>query len=375
MARPALSLLALTLTVPLAAQTPGLYYPEPPASSFRVTREISYGTSDTGSLRMDLYRPAGSRGRNPGLVFHTIGSHRGNPGYASWARIAASQGIVAVLADLRVDSVAQDFQTLLAHLSAHGATYGLDTASLVVFGASNNGFNVFPVAQNPEERRVKGVVMYYSGSDVRQLRQDLPVLYVRAGLDRPFVNASIDSVIARALTQNAPVTVINHASGHHSFETTDDDALTRDLVDQTLAFVKRVTAPGHREAITRGAGYARAAGYSAAGDFSNAAKAYSELLQHRPEDPRLRLSYGEALLGDGQFEKACDEFETLKGKGLGPRDLGLPAARACLQKGDPEAAMAWLASIPQRFLPGRVREEAVFAPLLSRPDFQALFRP
>lgn len=80
------------------------------------------------------------------------------------------------------------------------------------------------------------------------------------------------------------------------------------------------------------------------------------------------------MLGDAQYTTACVEFEKVKGKGLGPRDLGLPAARACLQKGDPDAAIAWLRTIPQRFLPPSVEKDAVFAPLQNREDFRALFK-
>jgi hypothetical protein len=102
---------------------------------------------------------------------------------------------------------------------------------------------------------------------------------------------------------------------------------------------------------------------------------YAGLVASRTDDSTLRLAYGEALLGDGQYAAACDELEKLKGKGLGPRDLGLPAARACMQKGDPEAAIAWLRTIPQRFLPRDIEKDPVFAPLHGRPDFKALFQP
>ena len=112
-----------------------------------------------------------------------------------------------------------------------------------------------------------------------------------------------------------------------------------------------------------------------AGKFGEAAKTYASLVASRPDEPTLLLAYGEALLGDKQFADACAEFEKLKGKGLGYRDLGLPAARACMQKGDPDAAMAWLRSIPLRFLPPSVAKETVFASLQERAEFQALFQP
>jgi hypothetical protein len=44
-----------------------------------------------------------------------------------------------------------------------------------------------------------------------------------------------------------------------------------------------------------------------------------------------------------------------------------------MRKGDADAAVAWLRSIPTRFLPTAVRDEPVFAPLRERADFRALF--
>ena len=53
----------------------------------------------------------------------------------------------------------------------------------------------------------------------------------------------------------------------------------------------------------------------------------------------------------------------------------MPAARACMQKGDGDAAIAWLKSIPQRFLPREIEKDPVFAPVRDRAEFKALFRP
>lgn len=373
MRSPSCGLVLLALTAPLAAQHPGVFYPEPSASAYSVTRDIRYATVDTTTLRMDVYRPARATTSSPALVFFTLNTQRANPGYASWARIAAAQGLVAVLADLRVTEGKDDFRTLLTHLTERARDYGIDTSAVAVYGASNNGFNAMPVVQDPRETRVKASIIYYSGGDVTQFRRDLPVLYIRSGLDRPFVNASIDSTIARALAQNAPMTIINFPAGHHGFETSNDDAITRDLIDQTIAFIKRVTAPAYRAALLAGVDDATAAMYVSSGEFTSATEVFARLVARRPDDAPLRLSYGTALLGAQHFAAACAEFEKLKGKGLGARDLGLPAAAACLQNGDPEGAMAWLESIPKPYLPVRVKDDPTFAPLKERADFKALF--
>jgi dienelactone hydrolase len=369
-----LIILAVTIAAPVGAQNARIFYPAPPASAVSVSRNVQYAAVDTGALRMDVYRPnTGSAARSPVLVFFTTGSQRAN--YAGLGRIAASKGIVAVLGDLRSDSLARDFRTMLTAVMSRAAMYGIDTARIAVFGASNGASNSFPVVQDSLETRIKASVMYYGGAEVTRFRRDLPVLYVRAGLDRPLVNASVDSGIMRALAANAPITVINYSGGHHSFEGTDDNIITRDLIDQTIDFVKRVTAPAYRADLVASVGYATAAAQVAASDFRAAAATYATLVARKPDDAHLRLSYGESLLADRQFEAACGEFEKLKGKGLGPRDLGLPAARACLQKGDVGLALAWLSSIPKPFLPARVKDEPVFAALRDRPEFMKLFDP
>ena len=369
-----LIILALVVASPSRAQNAGIFYPAPPASSVSVTRDVQYMAADTGVLRMDVYRPtARSATKNPVLVFFTTGSQRAN--YAGFGRIVASKGIVAVLGGLRSDSLARDFRSMLSAVVARAAEYGIDTARIAVFGASNGGFNAFPVAQDSLESRIKASVMYYSGAEVARFRRDLPVLYIRAGLDRPFVNASIDSVVMRALAANAPITVINYSGGHHGFEGTDEGAITRDLIEQTVDFVKRVTAPAYRAELVASVAYATAAAEVAAGNFRAASATYATLVARKPEDAQLRLSYGKSLLADRQFAAACSEFEKLKGKGLGPRDLGLSAAQACLQKGDATLALAWLSSIPKQYLPARVKDDPVFAPLRERPEFVMLFDP
>lgn len=361
----------------IQAQEPKLAFP-PPAADVVVDRDVRFGTSGTTALMMDVYhRPRSANDARPVLIFfnHATGADRSNRFYAAWARTAASRGLVAILPDLRGGSDPEDFQALLAHLSVHAAELGVDPDAVAVYAASGNVFTAFPLLEDPKQTAVKAAVIYYGTAPITQFRLDLPVLYVRAGLDRPSVNQGITTLAATAISQNAPVTLLNHPTGYHGFELFNDDDATRDVIEQTIEFVKRTTARSYRTALRGGLAEAEAAGRMLTGDFRQAASIYAELVRARPEDARLRLSYGEALLGDGHYDTACSEFESLKGKGLGYRDLGLPAARACMQKGDAEAAIAWLKSIPSRFLPPELEREATFASLQGRADFRALFRP
>ena len=358
-----------------AAQDPQIAL-RPASPNVLVTKNVEVGRVDTMTLRMDVYRPAGAASRpRPALIFFNsaTGADRSDRFYTGWARAAASRGLIAILPDLRFGSQAADFQALMVYLTSRGAALGIDREAIAVYAGSGNVYSAFPIVEDPKQTAVKAAVMYYGTGPVTDFRLDLPVLYVRAGLDRPSVNQEITALASRAVAQNAPVTLLNNASGYHGFEMFNDDDATRDVMERTLDFVRRATSPSFQTAMRRGLPEATAAGFIQTGNFAKATPIYAQLVASRPNDTRLRLSYGESLLGNAQYSEACAEFEKLKGKGLGYRDLGLPAARACMQKGDAEAAIAWLKSIPSRFLPSTIQDDAVFAALKSREDFRALF--
>lgn len=360
-----------------SAQEMRFLYPAPAAGALAISRDVPYGTSADVPLKMDVYRPAAPAGAVPALIFFNTasGPQRQNAFYSGWAQAAASKGIAGIVPDLRQGNQAQDFQLLIAHLTSRATDYGIDREAIAVYAGSGNVFTALPILQDPRQTGIRAAVMYYGSADVKAFRLDLPVLYVRAGLDRPGVNRAISELVSRGVAQNAPITLLNHPTGHHAFEIFDDDEATREIIERTLEFVKRATAAAYQAALRRAIPEATAAGYVIGGNFGQAATLYAKLVSERPDDPRLRLAYGEALLGDRQYAASCAELEKLKGKGLGPRDLGLPAARACLLKGDQEAAIAWLRTIPARFLPADVQTDPAFAPLAERADFRALFQP
>ena len=374
--RAAALLIGLVMPHTAGAQS-AFYYPAPAPGAVTTTKDVAYGTSGSVTLLMDVYRPARAAGTAPALIFfnQSVGAQRSAfTFYVRWGETAAMNGLVAIVPDLRPASAAADFQILIAHVTSHAAEYGIDPTAIAVYAGSGNVFTALPALQDPALTSVKAAVMYYGMANVKSFRLDLPLLLVRAGLDRPAVNAGMTTLAAAAVAQNAPVTVLNHPTGAHAFESVNDDDMTRVVINQTIDFVKRATSSSYQSALHAGLPEATAAGHVSAGNFKAAATVYAKLVEVRPDDARLRLSYGESLLGDAQFAAACGEFEKLKGQGLGPRDLGLPAARACAQMGDADKAVEWIRSIPSRFLPADVQKDPALASLHGRPDFQALFK-
>lgn len=378
MSRIIFAALLLTILPRVTYAQDQFFYPPPAPGTVTVSKDVRYGQSGSTALQMDVYRPTKQLNTFPVLIFFNQAAgeqRRAFTFYTRWGELAASKGIVGVVPDLRRESSAEDFRFLIDHLTSRAAEYGIDPSAIAVYAGSGNVFTALPIIQEPAQTAVKAAVMYYGTAGVKTFRTDLPILMVRAGLDRPALNAEIAALTASAIAQNAPFTLLNHPAGAHAFEIFNDDAVTRSVIDQTIDFVKLATSSSYQSALRSGLPEAAAAGQVTAGNFKAAATGYAKLVEAQPANARLRLSYGEALLGDAQFAAACDEFEKLKGKGLGPRDLGYPAARACALKGDAERAVAWLLSIPRRFLPPDAQQDVAFVAIRNRSEFQALFKP
>jgi hypothetical protein len=61
----------------------------------------------------------------------------------------------------------------------------------------------------------------------------------------PHLNDSIDRFVEGAVTLNQPLTLVNHATGPHSFDLLDDTAISRSIVKQALGFLQcQLTAAG-----------------------------------------------------------------------------------------------------------------------------------
>ncbi|MCG3154860.1 MAG: hypothetical protein DKINENOH_01456 [bacterium] len=259
------TLLLLVVGQASAQQWP-LHFPEPSPDVVRVLKDIRFATTDTISLLMDVYRPNVASAGSPALIFYTLywpaegASLRESDWYKSWARIAAANGIVAIVPDLRAEpgtgnattpvrASGDDFQRLVAHLTKHASEYGVDPARIAVYAASGAAWAALPAVEDTMQSAIKAAVIYYGSADIQSFRRDLPLLWIRAGLDSERTNSAIARASSLALSQNAPVTLLNHPTGRHAFEGRDNNAATRAIIEQTLAFVKYATMPDFQAAI------------------------------------------------------------------------------------------------------------------------------
>jgi dienelactone hydrolase len=254
------------------AQERPFFYEVPPVEAVHVVRGVRYADVDGGSLAMDVYRPRNATSPAPALILYGLywpdandrPVRESNDHVIRWARIAAANGIVAIVPDLRAEpgtgtaqaptrAKAGDFERFMTHLSAHAREHGIDAERIVVLAASGSVAAALPAVQDPRMTALKAAVFYYggAGASVTTFRSDLPTLWVRAGLDSPRMNAAIDTLVSRAVAQRAPITLINYATGHHAFEGRDDNAITRQIIRQTLDFVRQATMPDYQSALRR----------------------------------------------------------------------------------------------------------------------------
>ncbi|HEX3578761.1 MAG TPA: hypothetical protein VHY33_09375, partial [Thermoanaerobaculia bacterium] len=226
-----------------------IVYQIPAMDGVTVRRDIEYAAGRT----LDLYLPP--HGENiPALLFVTGFRDAGFEGrlgcklkemasYVSWARLAAASGFAAITYSNL--NPAEDALTVLRYIRENAPSLNIDRDRIAVWSCSGNVPNALALIM---EERVSCAVLCYgfmldldgsssvadaqkqwgfanpaAGKSVDDIPADLPLLIVRAGRDEMAgVNPSIDRFVAHALTRNLPLTLVNHATGPHSFDIFDD---------------------------------------------------------------------------------------------------------------------------------------------------------
>ena len=224
------------------------------------------GTYHTGheELGMDIYYPPAATGPVPVVLIafgypDPPGQIREYGPMTSWARLFAASGMAAVI--YATNECAENVHAVVAHIRAHANGLGLDAGRIALWAASASG----PVALSAvmRDRSFKGAALLCgftmdldgstavadaskqflfvnacAGKSVDDLPDNIPLLFVRAGREQfPGLNEALDVVVARALARNLPVTLINHATGGHSFAFDEDNDLSREMIRRVLAFL------------------------------------------------------------------------------------------------------------------------------------------
>jgi acetyl esterase/lipase len=203
-------------------------YQLPDMDRVRVISNLKYSEMDNPYLLMDVYLPLDLKPheRRPVVVFVHGGvgpEYKPNDWgmFQSWGRLVAAAGIVAVMFTHRFSPPPQ-FRCLVAFYAL------LDVQQYA------------PPGDAAALRYLKAF------SAVASLPQDastlMPMLVVRAGRDDiPTLNDALDRFVARALAANAPITVVNHPTGGHGFDSFDnkgDEERSKQIVRSSIGFMR-----------------------------------------------------------------------------------------------------------------------------------------
>jgi acetyl esterase/lipase len=240
-----------------------------------VRRDVAYGPPDD-RLRMDVYYPPdqAADGRWPAVIIvagypgmvkprPTTLPYKETGWTVSMCQLIALSGMVSI-AYTNNDPV-PDLQRLFAHIHECARSLRIDPARVGVIGVSGNVPTALTTIMKDVGRITTCAVFGYGclldldgatdvadaarqfgfanpgvGRTLADLRQDVPLLITRAGRDQfPAMNASIDRFVHHALIENLPITFVNHPAGPHAFDLFDDSRTSRDIIRQTLRFLRQ----------------------------------------------------------------------------------------------------------------------------------------
>lgn len=374
--------LPLLCLVAAFGQSAKFNYPLPNDSAIEKTT-VKFAATESGDLLADVYRPKGQAGKLPiFLLLNGVGKKLGpglfrdHPQYAGWGRAATTIGVAGVVMESDEGYAAQNFDQLVTYLQQNAERLGVDPGQMVVFSCSANVRTGMPIITDPTRSYVRGAVVYYGSGDVNRFRHDVPVLLVRAGLDVDFLNRAIDATMADALKINAPWTLINLAGGHHGFDVFDQDAESREVIGQTLAFVKKAFDPDYRAALIERLPSAEANGLDYSGNWAEAASAYERMLAKNPKDNFAHWRLGVALAGQGKHLEAIEHFRQALEYGNGNVGwISLAAAKSAMAINDRETALHFIANL-KGITPMvlAMQKEPLFEPLRNDPRYLEVAR-
>ncbi len=159
--------------------------------------------------------------------------------YKDWGRLIAASGMVAVNYQARQGKALEDGEALIDYLVASSTKVGIDKSKIGLWTCSANTRTGARLAFKTRPQNIKALVMYYGIIDsLGELRQNLPVLVVRAGLDAQFINMGIENFVQSALIQDARIELVNYLHGMHAFDAYMNTEESKTIIKRTVAFLK-----------------------------------------------------------------------------------------------------------------------------------------
>lgn len=244
----------------------------------KVIADLDYAKSGSEFRKMDVYQPPNlaKTDKLPAVIFiHGGASERFTPKdwgiYTSWGRIIAASGMIGVTFTHRLgfpqtvlEEGMSDVNAAINYVRANADALNVDKDRICLIAFSAGG-PMLSGALREKPEYVRCIVAYYAFMDIRQSEVHkrsetaetvkkfsnityldapdagkIPPLFIaRAGRDEvPTMNDSIDRFINAAISKNLAITIMNHPTGSHAFDNTNDDERSREIIKSSIAFMK-----------------------------------------------------------------------------------------------------------------------------------------
>ena len=297
-----------------------MIYSVPGMDKVTSRRDVTYKTAGDKALKLDVYYPPDFKegARLPVVIFvNGVGADdlKDWQVYVDWAKVTAATGFVAITHQSRMADSAADTSDLIGYVRANADSLKIDANKIGIWSCSANVRITLPIIMQADRKYIRCAVLYYGVMAAQATRPNLPLFIVRAGLDNPNLNRGIDSFVSQALTEGAPLTLINYEDGQHAFDIRDNNDKSREFIRQTLDFMKFNLSRDHAEqdAARRAPTPAQFASMIVSQGFPKALQVYNETKKTDPsaaifqENNLNQIGYG--LLDDGKIKEAIEVFK------------------------------------------------------------------
>jgi tetratricopeptide (TPR) repeat protein len=214
----------------------------PNSEKVTTQRDVTFKTIDGATLKMDIYYPPNFKtGKLPVVLFlNGVGilDLKDWRVYVDWGKLTAASGMIAITHQSRNTDTAADIADLISYVRSNAASLKIDENRIGIWSSSANVRIALPIVMQEDRKYIRSAVFYYGVMNSEKVRFDLPMLVARAGQDVPNINGTIDAYVARAIAQDAPLTLISYSEGQHAFDVLDNNEESREIIKQTLDFLK-----------------------------------------------------------------------------------------------------------------------------------------
>lgn len=221
-----------------------LIYQVPEMNKVIIRENIEFRKIGDTSLKLDIYYPPAFDKRKP-LPVVVFNNGVGVPEfpkwqvYKDWAKLMAAHGLIAVNYQTRRGYSLIDGEALIDHLIKQAGTYNIDPEKIGVWTCSANTPVGVRLAHKLRPKNIRVLVVYYGYPDsLGQLRQDLPTLIVRAGLDAQTLNIGVENFVNESFKQDTRLEVINYLEGIHAFDVYTNTEESKATIRRTIEFMK-----------------------------------------------------------------------------------------------------------------------------------------